>query len=127
MTQTLTDSVVLDCMADLNVMTTLPSPTVAAVVSKALQGTSETEIVADWRAQNDVERTTLGSLEDIRYIAEYAVAIRTIYEVVVYLGGRPEVQQVLSRLNELAVEAVKKLNPSEIKAIVQRVKSMIDS
>ena len=125
MTFSLTDSIVLKIMDEMNVVTTLPTPSVTGIIKEVLNGASKSDVINP-RKQDLEDRSTLGSLEDIRYIADYAIAIKAIYEVIVCFGGRSEVKETIARLREVAIDVLEYLNEAEIKSVLERLKILIN-
>lgn len=120
----LTTAVVEELINSLNVETTLPSPTIRQIVDDVLKGKSETDVVAahsqtlEGRAD---DHTRFGSLPDIQTIAAYAVAIKTIYEVVVMLRDDQDIREGLAHLKKVANDVFKYLSETEVEAVLRRL------
>ena len=126
MMNNLTSSDVTEVLHELNVETTLPITTLTEVVNEVLNGIS-TQNVVNLRRQANTHRSTFGSLADIQYVAEYALAIKTIYEVVVYFNGRPEIKDVIEKLKDKVPDIPELFDDSNIDKVVSRFVKWFDN
>lgn len=108
---------------ELSFDTPLSAPSVESIIQEASDGIALKKIVAS-RVEHDADnRTTFGTLADVQYVAQYAIAIKTIYEVMIFFAERPEVEEMIAEAERRIQEFSAQFSTDEIRRLYRVISS----
>ena len=97
--------------------TPLSTPSVESILQEASDGIALKEIVASRFEHGTENRTTFGTLADVQYVAQYALAIKTIYEVMIFFADRPEVEEIIAEAGRRIKDFAARFSADEIRRL----------
>lgn len=108
---------------ELSFDTPLSIPVIESIIQETCNGAALKDIVTSRFEHGTESRTTFDTLADVQYLAQYALAVKTVYEVMIFFAERPEVENIIAEAERRIKVFAARFSVDEIRRLYKAISS----